>query len=150
MYFCFSPLRIFRFTVNLILKSRRGDVGSFSRSGTYSVRSENLSCVKTTTAIAGLSVPVSTCQYLSALVSTCQYPSVLVSTCQYLSVLVSTCQYLSVPVSTCQYLSVPVSTYFSTVGLQACRIFQLNLLFIPDSRFSRKYRLEIFRDLVFI
>jgi len=59
LYFCFSSIRIFRFTLNLILRSRRGDVGSSSRSGTYSVRSESLSCVGTTTTIAGLSILIS-------------------------------------------------------------------------------------------
>ena len=56
LHLCSSPLRIFRFTLNLILQSRKGGVGSSSRSGTYSVRSENLSCVGTKTTIAGLSI----------------------------------------------------------------------------------------------
>ena len=59
LYCCFSPLQIFSFTLNLILQSRRGGVGSSSKSGTYSVRSESLSCVETTTTIAGLSILVS-------------------------------------------------------------------------------------------
>ena len=58
-YLSFSPLRIFRFTVNLILRSRRGGGGSSSRSGTYSVRSESLSCVGTTPTIARLSILIS-------------------------------------------------------------------------------------------
>jgi len=59
LYFCFSPLRIFRFTLNLILQSRRGGGGISSRSGTYSVRSESLSCVGTTPTIARLSMLIS-------------------------------------------------------------------------------------------